>query len=121
MNIIKDECSAAIRDHLLNGNYTSWEYLNEISKTIGKIADHYVDTEHFDYSDNSETEDNSESTSTTSNNCVICLNPRMFTWIFLPCRHANCCEECSNRIEELGQSLPTCRSPIEEKFQIFTN
>ena len=112
--IIKDECRTEIKEHLQNGNYTPWKYLEEISKTIGKIADHYVDTEHFDYSDNSETEENSESTSTTINNCVICLSHRMSTWIFLPCRHANCCAECSNRIEELGHICPTCRSPIEE-------
>ena len=105
-NVIKDECRSKIRDHLINGNYTPWGYLEEMSKTIGKIADHYIDTEHFDYSDNSETEDNSYSTSTT---------------IFLPCRHANCCEECSDKIEELGHTCPTCRSPIEEKFRIFTN
>ena len=43
----------------------------EISKTIGNIADHYVDSKRFDRSDNSETEDNSESTSTIRNNCVI--------------------------------------------------
>ena len=106
---------------MLNGNYTPWEYLKKISKTIGKIADHYVDTGRFDYSYNSETEDNSEGAHVISNNCVICLSLRISTWIFLPCRHTNCCEDCSNRIEELGHSCPTCRSLIEEKFQIFTN
>ena len=55
-DIIKYECRTAIKEHLQNGNYTPWEYLEEISKTIGKIADHYVDKEHFDYSDNSETD-----------------------------------------------------------------
>ena len=33
-NIIKNECRTAIKEHLQNGNYTSWEYLEEISKQL---------------------------------------------------------------------------------------
>lgn len=42
-------------------------------------------------------------------------------WIFMPWRHANCCNQCSQRIEEFGQTCPVCRSVIESRFQIFTN
>ena len=53
--------------------------------------------------------------------CVVCLQPRQSTWIFLPCRHANCCGDCSRMIEQLEQSCPTCRTPIDSRLQIFLN
>ena len=27
---------------------------------------------------------------TTTNMCVVCLNSRDTTWVFIPCKHANC-------------------------------
>ena len=53
--------------------------------------------------------------------CVVCLLPRTSTWIFMPCRHANYCADCSHTIEELGQPCPVCRSVIQSRFEIFTN
>ena len=124
-NVINDERRSAFKNQLVNGNFTPWEYLEAISGTIGKKVNHFVYKEDFNYTDNSQdfddtenlqVEDNSES---TSHNCVICLNPRTSTWIFLPCKHANCCGECSDKIEELGKTCPTCRSPIVDSFQIY--
>ena len=53
--------------------------------------------------------------------CVVCLQERSQTWIFLPCRHVNCCGSCNETLEEQEQSCPTCRSLIEQRFQIYTN
>ena len=58
---------------------------------------------------------------TTTNMCVVCLNSRETTWVFMPCKHANCCGNCSDTIVLLGQTCPVCRSTIENAFQIFTN
>lgn len=69
----------------------------------------------------SDSEDESEEVVRSGNSCVVCLSVRTTTWIFMPCRHANCCTECSARIYALGQSCPECRSEIENSFQIFTN
>ena len=55
------------------------------------------------------------------NICVVCLNPRTTTWLFLPCKHANCCTTCSEQIQELGQPCPICRTPIENSFQIYSS
>ena len=125
-NVVNDERRTAFKNQLINGHFTPWEYLEAISNTIGKNVNDFAypedcnysdNSEDFSNSDNSEVEDNSEST--RSHNCVICLSPRTSTWIFLPCRHANCCGECSDKIEELGQTCPTCRSSIVDKFQIY--
>ena len=124
--LLNDERRTAFKNQLINGHFTPWEYLEAISNTIGKNVNDFAYPEDCNYSDNSEdfsdtdnleVEDNSEST--RSHNCVICLNPRTSTWIFLPCRHANCCGECSDKIEELGQTCPTCRSSIVDRFQIY--
>ena len=58
---------------------------------------------------------------TTTNMCVVCLKSRETTWIFMPCKHANCCGNCSDTIVQLCQTCPVCRCPIENAFQIFTN
>ena len=69
--------------------------------------------------DESETSDNESEIQVVENICVVCLRPRTPTWVFLPCKHANCCAECSERIEELNQTCPVCRSPIISRFQIY--
>ena len=99
-NIINDERRSTFKNQLINGNFTPWEYLEAISSTIGKNVNNFGytdDSEDITDTDNLEVEDNPEST--ICHNCVICLNRRTSTWIFLPCRHANCCGECSNKIE----------------------
>ena len=119
-NIINDERRSTFKNQLINGNFTTWEYLEAISSTIGKNVNNFGytdDSEDITDTDNSEVEDNPEST--ISHNCVICLNRITSTWIFLPCRHAKCCGECTNKIEELGQTCPTCCSTIVDRFQIY--
>ena len=50
------------------------------------------------------------------NCCIVCLVPRLTTWIFMPCRHVDCCSTCSQTIKELGQSCPVCLSTIENRL-----
>ena len=54
-----------------------------------------------------------------ANICVVCLEQRNSTWIFMPRRFANCCGQCSERIEQLEQTCSTLRCHIDYKFQIF--
>ena len=53
--------------------------------------------------------------------CVVCFWAREATWNFMPCKHVNCCEDCSTRIEEIWEACPTRRSVIQNSFEIFSN
>ena len=53
------------------------------------------------------------------NSCVVCLGARESTWIFLPCKHANCCEKCTQTITQMGNTCPTCKTPIVDTFKNF--
>ncbi|KAI6654669.1 hypothetical protein LOD99_1063 [Oopsacas minuta] len=66
------------------GELTPWQYLNAMSNTIGGTF-----TE-IEFSDTDESDNESENP-LIENICVICLMPRTTTWVFLPCKHANCC------------------------------
>ena len=114
-SVINDDRRSAYKLKLTTGSYTPWEYLNAISQTIGSFS--AIETELSDCSDESEVDVGSD----RDNICVVCLSPRETTWIFLPCRHAQCCNECSKKIKELGKPCPVCRTPIESSFQIYTN
>ena len=46
--------------------------------------------------------------------CVICLEKNK-CYVFLPCKHACCCEECSKNLKQ----CPVCRNNIESSFKIF--
>ena len=52
----------------------------------------------------------------TQVNCCVCLLQRVTTVLFLPCRHAKCCEKCSASLKQ----CPLCRCNIEQRFNIFT-
>ena len=110
-----DEQRKTCREKLRNGDIDPWEFIKAISHTIGHM-------QHQDTFASSESEDEDEIVDTviTGNSCVVCLLPLLTTWIFMPCRHANCCGDCSERICQFGQTCPVCRSIIEERFQIFT-
>ena len=51
--------------------------------------------------------------------CVVCLQERSNTWIFLPCEHANCRGPCYERLERQELPCPTCRASVENRFQIY--
>ena len=101
------------------GTFTPLQYLEAISNTIGKMKDYFEDETDIEISEESELESSSENTMRNTNTCVVCLNPRLYTRIFLPCRHANCCAECNIRIQEFGQPCPTCLSSTEDIIPIF--
>ena len=100
-----------------NGDYTSWEFLQCMSKTIGCKKFKVIP---LSISEDSEEELLEPATNMVgSNNCVVCLCPRISTWILMPCRHAKFCDNCSQRIMDLRQTCPICRSGINERLQIF--
>ena len=84
--------------------------VQSISNTIGNIN---IDVHQLIQTIGSSGDTNIE------NICVICLSPRTTIWVFMPCRHANCCSACSQQIEEQGERCPVCRSVIETGFRKF--
>ena len=66
--------------------------------------------------DLSEISDDAESETemkTRDSQCVVCLQPKDATYLFMPCKHANCCRDCIDRLEQHNQRCPTCRTQIE--------
>ena len=112
---------------LTNGIYTPWEFLASISRSLinsitfddSSIISISDITDESDEEEEEEEEERQESPG--RNLCVVCLTEREFTWLFLPCKHANCCTQCSNIITETAQTCPTCRAAIVDKIQIFLN
>ena len=65
-------------------------------------------------------EDEGDQNTNTEPVCVMCLCQRNNTWVLIPCRHANFCGYCNERIVTHGQNCPVCRN-IETRLEIFTN
>ena len=106
------------KEKLLNGSYTPVQFLERISSFLGIVTSFEETT----FSDDSDVYEEPEYPDNRGpNQCVVCLQPRSSTWLFMPCKHAYCCTQCSDEIELLQQTCPTCRSTIEGKFQIFLN
>ena len=120
-SLVNEEYRRKCNEKLLEGLFSPLEFLKAISSTVGSLAE--IGT--FDGSFDEEDEDDSIQTdasiteSINANLCVVCLTTRETTWLFMPCKHANCCGNCSTQIEELRQACPTCRSVIQSSFQIF--
>ena len=52
--------------------------------------------------------------------CTICYEPRIQTYVFIPCGHATFCKECALHIfENTDKRCPDCRSRIQQTFRIF--
>ena len=100
---------------LRDGDCSPWEFLQTISQTMGKIKTHDI----YLPSDSENSEDEDDEIDPSENKYAVCLLPRTTTWVFMPCRHAQCCKECSERLEELRQPCPVCRPSIQSIFQIF--
>ena len=112
------EYRKSCKEKLMSGIYTPWEFLNSISRSLSKTT---LDDSSIVYiSDDSDvSEEEPEQELQNLNSCVVCLGARENTWIFLPCKHANCCELCTQTITQMGNTCPTCRTPIVDTFQIF--
>ena len=88
-NVQNFERRRIIRQKLSDGVYNPWEYLKAISHTIGRINTNA----NVISSDSEDSDDEVTSTHGEENKCVVCLESRNDTSIFLPCRHANCCPD----------------------------
>ena len=94
----RNEC----KEKLVSGNCTPWEYLRVISRSL-KDTVSLQDSSVICVSDDSEDENDQEDPliqPDTQNICAICLAPRDATWLFFPCKHANCCTHCTNTVME---------------------
>ena len=111
------------KEKLINGIYTPWECLASTTTSRSLINSITFDDASTisisNITDESDEEERQESPG--RNLCVVCLTEREFTWLFLPCKHANCCTQCSNIITETALTCPTCRAAIVDKIQVFLN
>ena len=96
-----------------SGEYSPNVYLYSIANSI-HIDTNSLNGELQNDSSSEFEEDNEEHNQNAI--CCVCLLPRESTVVFLPCRHAKCCEECSAHLEK----CPICRCTIEDRFNIFT-
>ena len=112
-----DDRRKVSKEKLLSGEYTPWQDLQHMSNTIG--------SQKFSQIIQSESEDSEEELEILHSNngginCSVCLNQRLTTWIFMPCRHATFCADCSQQIMNMEQTCPICRNSISERLQIYT-
>ena len=117
-NVMNNEHRKQCKEKLLSGSYSPIQFLESISCYIGNATS----LENTNISDDSDVHEEPETFgSIETNKCVVCLKTRSTTWLFMPCKHANCCTQWSDTIEQLQQTCPTCRGIIEAKFQNFLN
>ena len=114
----RNEC----KQKLVSDMCTPWEFLGSISRSL-KDPIPLHESNVICVPDESDENDQEEPVLQSENQslCVICLNTRDATWLFMPCKHANCCTPCTNTIMETIKSCPTCRSQITDKIQIYLN
>ena len=103
------------RIDISDGKLNTWQFLQWISHTVGNMKATPSSSE-SEFS-----EDEGDQNTNTEPVCVVCLTKRNNTGVFLPCKHASFCGDCSGRIMTLGQNCPVCRSNIEARLEIFTN
>ena len=97
---IIDERRTKGKEKLSSGNYTPMQFLESISHSLLTSREILDETSFLDNSGESDQVEEPESPVTKDNQCLICLLPLNTTWIFMPCRHANC-TQCSDMIEQL--------------------
>ena len=52
--------------------------------------------------------------------CIICLEPRNFLFVLIPCGHMSLCEACSyNLIQHDHPKCPTCRKQVRDYTKVF--
>lgn len=52
--------------------------------------------------------------------CCICKNPRETYWVFNPCQHVCCCQECATSILNYQpHECPLCRMQVENVGRVF--
>ena len=112
-DIQNDSFRLNCKQKLESGEYSPIVYLYSIANSI-HIDTNSLNGELQNDSSSQFEEDNEEHNQNAI--CCVCLLPRKSTVVFLPCRHAKCCEECSTHLEK----CPICRCTIEDRFNRFT-
>ena len=94
---------------------TPWEFLGSISRSL-KDSIPLHESNVICVSDESDENDQEEPVLQSENQslCVICLNTRDATWLFMSCK-------LLHSIMETIKSCPTCRSQITDTIQIYLN
>ena len=126
-DVLNDKRRALCKEKLISGIYTPLQFVQSMANSLENFTNE-PDNILTDVSDASLSDvcevcelNNNTDTSHTNNACVVCLQIRTNTWIFLPCRHANCCGPCNEMLEQQELPCPTCRATIENRFQIYLN
>ena len=52
------------------------------------------------------------------NRCVICVEDRQRSVLFIPCDHCVCCEICARTMMENKSECPICRTPVDDVRRI---
>ena len=55
----------------------------------------------------------------TSSDCVICYCPKNGVFAFLPCGHANSCEDCCKKLTSKNDKCPICRQIVNSYNKIY--
>ena len=96
-HIMNNERRKQCKEKLISGSYTSVQFLQNIIYSLGNATL----SEETTFSDSADIYEESEPDRIQTNQCVVCLQPRSSTWLFMPCKHTNCCTYCSDRIKQL--------------------
>ena len=102
---------------LMTGIYSPWEFLDSISRSLTNTIS-LDDYSIINLSDESGVGEEEPEQLKNLSSCVVCLGNREDIWIFLQCKHGNCCKLCTQTIRQMGNTCPACRNPMDT-FQIF--
>ena len=109
-NIANDMLRRQCKRKLEEGVYTPEQYLFALGSTVE------LDTSSQQVDDTSSGSDEDNEQVNNQLLCCVCLQVRASTILFYPCRHARCCQDCS---EQVGNLCPICRSTITDRIPIF--
>ena len=109
-NIANDMLRSQCKRKLEEGVYTTEQYLFALGSKVE------LDTSSQQVDDTSSGSDEDNEQVNNQLLCCVCLQVRASTILFYPCRHARCCQDCSEQVANL---CPICRSTITDRIPIF--
>ncbi|KAI6648195.1 hypothetical protein LOD99_12004 [Oopsacas minuta] len=123
VTIQKEKYIDALQQQLINGDITPNNYLKTIThqykSQFARFEGFIESVEDVDTENKEEDLIQDVSTEQNSNMCRICLVNVPDTLI-MPCRHAQTCFSCTERIVNSdNNNCPICREPIENFIKIF--
>ena len=104
--MLRSQCKHKLEE----GVYTPEQYLFALGSTVE------LDNSSQQVDDTSSGSDEDSEQLNNQPLCCVCLRVRESTVLFYPCRHARCCQDCS---EQVGNLCPICRSTITDRVPIF--